>query len=246
MVYGYGLEGWFTLVLVWGSWDMVEDCGSMWVEESGIVGYFLRYGLQARQKFQNSGIFSPWNLVYVFVSDRFFGFWVEMVFELWYDLNTMFGQRTDEYDVKVADDPGWLEADAEIEERIFILEDMWTNRRCSGPGKTEGVMAVHDRTEPWRGFLGFSIHFSMEWPEAGSDWTEGRSKVERTFPEVERFRSAIERNMMEMGMKSPEIPMVIWGRGQFEMWRDPGAVITTEYQANMRRNAIRRMKGRRI
>jgi hypothetical protein len=41
------------------------------------MGYFLRYGLQGREKFQNLPGISPWNLVYVFVSDRFFGFLVE-------------------------------------------------------------------------------------------------------------------------------------------------------------------------
>lgn len=173
---------------------------------------------------------------------------MEKDFELWYDLSTMLGQRTDEYGVEVSGYPGWLEVEAEIEGKIFVLEDTWTNRRCSGLGRMEGTMAVHGRTEPWKGFLGFSIPFSMEWDGAETAWERKRckSKGEWTFAEVERFRSVLERNMMEIGMKSPEIPMVVWGRGQFEMWRDPGEVVTTEYQANRRRIAIRRMKGRRI
>ena len=47
MVYGYGLEEWFTRVLVWGSWDMVEDCGSMWVE--GMESWDISFDMDFKQ-----------------------------------------------------------------------------------------------------------------------------------------------------------------------------------------------------
>jgi len=113
----------------------------------------------------------------------------------------------------------WVESEKELERKMFVLEDMFLrpafmDLRSSSmePRRLSGVMGVHDRVEPWTGYLGSSVSFSMDWLEDetdakyGNPWKEGMW----TFSEVETFRSVIEKEMMERGMKSPEIPMVIW------------------------------------
>lgn len=151
----------------------------------------------------------------------------------------------------------WVEGERELEGKMFVLEDMFLKpafmdliRRSTEPRRLSGVMGVHDRVEPWTGYLGSSVSFSMDWTgdetetEYGNPnpWKEGMW----TFSEVEVLRSVIEKEMMERGMKSPEIPMVIWGRGQFEVWFAPGEATSEEYQTERRRTMIRNMKGRRI
>ena len=147
----------------------------------------------------------------------------------------------------------WVEGERELEGKMFVLEDMFLRPELalmdsSEPRKLNGVMGVHDRVEPWTGYLGSSVSFSMDWTgdetgtKQGNPWEEGKW----TFQEVEVFRSVVEKEMMERGMKSPEIPMVIWGMGQFEVWIAPGEATSEEYQTQRRRTMIRSMKGRRI